>query len=194
VSPFTSLRLLVHCIRSSQAAALADEQQEEEDTDPSTQPFVRTYNLWRENAILRAFVCQPSLWRTAARLLGVSKVQLYQDSVFLKEPGNSASPWHQDQAACPLATDCFVTAWIPLSDLTDAHGTLRFASGSHLCDHRTLGHRPSADGQRKLYRPREYRPCTVDEVGIRKAGVVRNFVRTRQRPTGIYIDSLKHMY
>jgi ectoine hydroxylase-related dioxygenase (phytanoyl-CoA dioxygenase family) len=39
---------------------------------------------------------------------------LFQDCVFLKEPGYAETNWHSDLRMAPLDTNDFVTAWVPL--------------------------------------------------------------------------------
>ena len=39
--------------------------------------------------------------------------------MFVKEVGDGESKWHQDQAACPLNTDKFLTIWLPLVHIYD---------------------------------------------------------------------------
>lgn len=104
------------------------EQQPEANGDEK--PFVRVHNIWEQGGAAKEFVLSPAIAKVAADLLGVSGVRLYQDSVFIKEPGDSVSPWHRDQAVVPLDTDKFVTIWIPLDKAVPESGTLFFASGS----------------------------------------------------------------
>lgn len=53
----------------------------------------------------------------AAQLLGERRVRVYQDCVFVKEPGFTPTNWHSDLPISPLDTNSFVTAWIPLRPL-----------------------------------------------------------------------------
>lgn len=48
-----------------------------------------------------------------------------------KAPGQQASIYHQDSLAAPIDTNRLITLWLPLHNLTKAHGPLRFATGSH---------------------------------------------------------------
>ncbi len=57
------------------------------------------------------------LGAVAAQLLGEKRVRLYQDCVFLKEPGFTPTNWHSDLPLSPLDTNSFLTAWIPLRPL-----------------------------------------------------------------------------
>jgi len=115
--------------KSRVAAWLEDSGGEAENR--SNKPFVRVHNLWQRDEQARRFVMSSKFAKVAADLLGVPSVRLFQDSIFIKQPGDGISPWHRDQDVVPLDTDKFVTFWIPLNNATANSGTLFFASGSH---------------------------------------------------------------
>ena len=97
-------------------------------------PFLQNFNLWRQSDDLLGLLRTPALAGVAAQLLGVRKVRLYQDSIFVKRPGDGPTNWHSDLTMAPLDTNKLVTVWIPLQplDSVDDGGTgLVFASGSH---------------------------------------------------------------
>ena len=100
-------------------------------------PFVQTFNLWRAGcAASRRLACSPRLVGAAAALLGVAPrhVRLYQDALFEKRPGDSATRWHADLAMAPLDTNASLTLWLPLQPVAarEHGGTgLDYASGSH---------------------------------------------------------------
>ena len=60
-------------------------------------PFLQAFNCWRHfpEHFERLARC-PRLAATAAQLLGVDRVRLYQDSLFLKRPGDGSTRWHSD--------------------------------------------------------------------------------------------------
>jgi ectoine hydroxylase-related dioxygenase (phytanoyl-CoA dioxygenase family) len=62
----------------------------------------------------------------------VPRVRLYHDQALFKEPGGGYTPWHQDAMYWPLDGSRCLTMWMPLVDITPAHGGLAFASGSHV--------------------------------------------------------------
>ncbi|KAK9845497.1 hypothetical protein WJX81_007970 [Elliptochloris bilobata] len=94
--------------------------------------FLQVFNLHRECPSVRALVADPRLAATAAALLGVPKLRLYQDCVFVKQPGFGATNWHADLRMAPLDTNAFVTAWIPLRPIQAEGDTgLLYAGGSH---------------------------------------------------------------
>ena len=51
-------------------------------------PFLQVFNSHRTDPNIWALVRSPRLARTAASLLGVERVRLYQDSMFYKRPGD----------------------------------------------------------------------------------------------------------
>ena len=61
----------------------------------------------------------------------VDSVRLYHDQALFKPPGADRTPWHQDRYYWPLDTDRTVTMWLPLVDVDEEMGPMRFASGSH---------------------------------------------------------------
>ncbi|GAQ88817.1 hypothetical protein KFL_004610120 [Klebsormidium nitens] len=93
--------------------------------------FLQMFNLHRYSRTVRELVTSPRLARVAADLLGASKVRLYQDCLFLKQPGFGATNWHSDLNMVPLDTNAFVTLWIPLRAMDEDDSGLLFASGSH---------------------------------------------------------------
>jgi ectoine hydroxylase-related dioxygenase (phytanoyl-CoA dioxygenase family) len=102
-----------------------------EQRDTYGKAFLQIMNLWREDEQLRRFVFAERFARIAAELLGVEGVRLYHDQALYKEAGGGHTPWHQDQHYWPLNTDKTITLWMPLVDITEAMGTMFFASGSH---------------------------------------------------------------
>mmetsp|Transcript_136212 Transcript_136212/g.250659 ORF Transcript_136212/g.250659 Transcript_136212/m.250659 type:complete len:303 (+) Transcript_136212:65-973(+) len=97
-------------------------------------PFLQAFNLWRRSPAIAALVSSPELAGAASQLLGVDRVRLYQDSLFVKRPGDGETHWHSDLAMTPLDTNAFVTLWLPLQSIppeSEGGTGLVFASGSH---------------------------------------------------------------
>ncbi|HZY82587.1 MAG TPA: phytanoyl-CoA dioxygenase family protein [Cyclobacteriaceae bacterium] len=107
---------------------LNTEKRKLEDRDTYGKAFLQIYNLWRQNEILRTFVLAKRFAHVAAKLMGVQKVRLYHDQALFKEPGGGPTPWHQDQYYWPLDTNNTITMWMPLIDLNETMGIMRFAS------------------------------------------------------------------
>ena len=97
-------------------------------------PFMQTFNLWNRVSIAHNLIHSPILGRLAADLLGVDAVRVYQDSVFIKRPGDGPTLWHSDLNMCPFDTNDFLTIWIPLQDVpaeSEGGSGLTFATASH---------------------------------------------------------------
>lgn len=112
-------------------AKLNTERRKMEDRDTYGKAFLQIFNLWRQNEILKKFVLAKRFGQVAAKLMGVERVRLYHDQALFKEPGGGHTPWHQDQFYWPLDTNNTITMWMPLVDITEEMGIMRFASGSH---------------------------------------------------------------
>ncbi len=110
--------------KSKDAAPLSDR-------DAYHKSFLQFANLWEDDATVREFVLAKRFAKIAADLMGVPAVRLYHDQALFKEPGGSATSWHQDQYYWPLDTNNCITMWMPLVDVPVEMGVLTFASGSH---------------------------------------------------------------
>ena len=93
--------------------------------------FLQVMNLWRTDKAVKRFVLARRFAKAAAELMGVNGVRIYHDQALFKEPGGGATPWHQDQHYWPLETNQTITLWMPLVNVSEQSGTMRFASGSH---------------------------------------------------------------
>src|SRR5687768_1657909 len=99
--------------------------------DDYSKLFTQVTNVWRLDDAARRIVFSRRFAAAAAQLLGVPSVRLYHDQALFKPPGAGPTPWHQDRYYWPLDTDKTVTMWLPLVDVDDPMGPVRFASGSH---------------------------------------------------------------
>ncbi|MFC0214972.1 phytanoyl-CoA dioxygenase family protein [Paenibacillus chartarius] len=93
--------------------------------------FIQIINLWRKSEAVKRFVLAERFGRIAAELMGVDAVRVYHDQALFKEPGGGHTPWHQDQIYWPMDTDKTITLWMPLVPITEAVGSMTFASESH---------------------------------------------------------------
>ncbi|KAG2486954.1 hypothetical protein HYH03_014451 [Edaphochlamys debaryana] len=102
--------------------------------------FLQFFNLHRSSRTVAQVALGAELAAVAAQLLNCKKVRVYQDALFMKEPGFSQTNWHSDLRMAPFDTNQFVTAWIPLrpvrgaragSNGAPADSGLIFAAGSH---------------------------------------------------------------
>ncbi len=99
--------------------------------DDYSKLFTQVTNVWRLSEEARRIVFSSRFAEVAAQLLGVDSVRLYHDQALFKPAGAERTPWHQDRYYWPLDTDRTVTMWLPLADVDEAMGPMRFASGSH---------------------------------------------------------------
>jgi ectoine hydroxylase-related dioxygenase (phytanoyl-CoA dioxygenase family) len=99
--------------------------------DDYSRLFTQVTNVWRLSEPARRIVFSRRFAATAAQLLGTDSVRLYHDQALFKPPGADATPWHQDRYYWPLETDLMVTMWLPLVDVGEEMGPIKFASGSH---------------------------------------------------------------
>lgn len=111
---------------------LSAERRSLEDRSTYDKAFLQVTNLWQRDEAVKRFVFERKFAQIAADLLGVEKVRLYHDQALFKESGGGHTPWHQDKFYWPLDTDKMITMWMPLVDVSDEMGLVRFASGSHL--------------------------------------------------------------
>lgn len=111
-----------HAVWSMEEAGLGD----------MAPPFLQTFNPHRRHAAARQLALSPLLAATAAALLGVRCVRLYQTSLFRKRPDDDVTSWHADLWTAPLMTNSFVTMWLPLRGIgARGDSPLFFQSKTH---------------------------------------------------------------
>jgi hypothetical protein len=57
-------------------------------------PFLQLFHLWKSEPCAQRIALNARLGAIAAQLLGVNGVRLYQDSLFVKRPGDGPTQWH----------------------------------------------------------------------------------------------------
>jgi ectoine hydroxylase-related dioxygenase (phytanoyl-CoA dioxygenase family) len=68
----------------------------------------------------------------AAAILRASKLNLWEDSVLVKEPSSGErTAWHQDLSYFHVSGDQLCTTWIPLDEADAETGAMSFVHGSH---------------------------------------------------------------
>lgn len=140
-----------------------------EDRDTYGKAFLQVMNLWTKDETARRFVTARRFAGVAAALLGVPAVRLYHDQALFKEGGGGYTPLHTDQQFWPLATDNMVTMWMPLVDIPDEVGGMRFATGSHRLD-RLAGHGISDASEQELRQVIADRGLTLSQTPGMSAG------------------------
>ncbi len=97
--------------------------------------FHGNQDLWLEDEAFRAYCLGSPLPGLAAGLLGASRVQLYFDHLFVKEPGAlSPTPWHNDQPYWPIAGRGIISFWAGLDSVDRTSGAVEYIRGSHQWD------------------------------------------------------------
>jgi len=101
---------------------------------PASEPgrFVAGVDHWKELPEFRAFACESPLPAIAASLMRANKINLYEDSLLVKEPGTvEPTMFHQDLAYFHVEGRQICTAWCPLDPATRATGAVGYVRGSH---------------------------------------------------------------
>jgi ectoine hydroxylase-related dioxygenase (phytanoyl-CoA dioxygenase family) len=94
--------------------------------------FIAGTDHWRHLPEFHRFATQSPLPLIAGRLMRASKVNLYEDSVLVKEPGaTEATAFHQDLSYFHVEGTQVCTAWCPLDPVTRATGAVGYVRGSH---------------------------------------------------------------
>jgi ectoine hydroxylase-related dioxygenase (phytanoyl-CoA dioxygenase family) len=128
--------------RALSAAQVANERSQAEapdDREGGPVDYYTTINLCEKDRALRDVVCAPAVARQAAAALGVERVRLLYDQLFVKPPGGVLTMWHQDQVYVPIDTSDviepgqvgMVRGWSTLTPLPPDVGGLHFVDGSH---------------------------------------------------------------
>jgi len=94
--------------------------------------FLSSVLLWRDSPLLKNFTHNSNLLAFAGKLLRSTKVNLFFDQTFVKEPGaKEPTPWHTDYSHWPLIGEQILTFWIALDHITPESSTVEFVRGSH---------------------------------------------------------------
>jgi ectoine hydroxylase-related dioxygenase (phytanoyl-CoA dioxygenase family) len=94
--------------------------------------FVSGIDHWRVDADCARFALDPGLGAIAGTLLRSGRINLWEDSVLVKEPGTrERTAWHQDLSYFHVEGEQLCTTWIPLDHVDRESGAMRFARGSH---------------------------------------------------------------
>lgn len=103
--------------------------------DPGTRRgrFYTGTDHWTTRPAFRELAMHSPLVEISARLLKSSKLNLYEDSILVKEPGTlEKTAFHQDIAYFNAEGHQICTTWLPLDPVRVDTGGLQFARGSHL--------------------------------------------------------------
>ncbi len=141
--------------------------QESQVVDNYNSYFTQVTNVWEKDEMVKRFAIAKRFAKIAADLMGVKGVRLYHDQALFKEPGGLPTPWHQDQYYWPLDTTNTITMWMPLVDVNEDMGSLKFAVGSQ--KEGSVGDIPISEDSNTAYEK------TIEERGY---AVVTNELKT----------------
>ncbi len=100
---------------------------------PQAGHFFSGTDSWRHFDGLRRFACESPLPGMVGSLLRSQKINLYEDSILIKEPGTAEKTFfHQDISYFHVDGSQICTSWLPVDPVTQANGALQFIKGSHL--------------------------------------------------------------
>lgn len=102
-------------------------------SDPTaSRTYIRETRLSSRYEGFRHFVLNSRCAEAAATCLGSRQVQLFNDTIFVKEPAApEPTPWHQDQHAFNLGGRNVCAIWIALDPVTPESGAMTYVPGSH---------------------------------------------------------------
>jgi ectoine hydroxylase-related dioxygenase (phytanoyl-CoA dioxygenase family) len=93
--------------------------------------FFFDVDVWTRQPAFRDFAFNSPAAAIAAVLMASSRINLFYDQLFIKEPGKVApTPWHQDLPYWRVEGSQICTVWLPLDPVSRDMG-VEFVRGSH---------------------------------------------------------------
>lgn len=105
--------------------------------NPEGEPgaFYMDIGVWKRHAVFRDFATASPGPAIAARVLGAEKVHVYDDQLFVKEPGtNYPTPFHQDWTYFHFDGWQICGIWFTVDQVGPEDGALGYVRGSHRWD------------------------------------------------------------
>ena len=105
--------------------------------NPEGEPgaFYMDLGVWKRNPVFEAFATSSPAPAVAARLMGAEKVHVYDDQLFVKEPGtNYPTPFHQDWTYFHFDGWQICGIWFTVDPVGPDDGALGYVRGSHRWD------------------------------------------------------------
>ena len=95
--------------------------------------FYVEQGVWNRHPAFERFVTASPALAIGARLLGGTKVNLFFDQLFVKEPSSDdqRTPWHQDLPYWPIRGRQVLSVWVTLDPVTLDTGAVQYVRGSH---------------------------------------------------------------
>ncbi len=88
--------------------------------------------MWRRDPDFRAAFFETPCAALAGAAMAASRVHLFYDQIFAKEPGTARrTPWHQDFPYWPATGDMFSTVYLALDPIDAENGGVEYVAGSH---------------------------------------------------------------
>lgn len=95
--------------------------------------FYSSQDHWLNLPEFREFALRSPVVEISANLLKADHLNLYEDSVLVKEPGTlEKTAFHQDISYFHVEGHQVCTTWVPLDPVNEHTGSLKFIRGSHL--------------------------------------------------------------
>jgi ectoine hydroxylase-related dioxygenase (phytanoyl-CoA dioxygenase family) len=133
------------------SSELNQERRRLEDRDAYGKAFLQTLNLRLHSDGIMQLVSSRRIGKLVADLLGVNGVRIFHEQSLFKESsdGSNPTPWHQDQYYWPLKELTTCGFWLPLVDIVEGMGGMKWASGTHM--HGFLGQHAISDESQAYY-------------------------------------------
>ena len=97
--------------------------------------FFDRMRLWEHDQGLRDIIFDSPAAGIAAQFLGVERLNLLYDQLFVKRPAsNVRTAWHTDLPNWPVSGSQLISIWIALDPIGAENGQLEFLRGSHRWD------------------------------------------------------------
>ena len=93
-------------------------------------PNSRLHCRHLDHEFLRELCRSPNLIAAASQLMGTD-LQVWSTNFWLKEPGGTAVPWHQDIDYWPLNPPLNLTMWIAIDSVDEENSCVQVIPGSH---------------------------------------------------------------
>ena len=129
--------------------------------------FHGNIRLWENDSEMRRFCTDGPLISVASQFFESSKVNLFYDQLFVKEPGTvNRTRWHNDLPYWPIRGTQIMSFWVALDEVTVESGALEFIQGAHLWD---IWFQPETFGKTSGHGEYERNPDYVDIPDIETA-------------------------
>lgn len=149
--------------------------------------FHGNVRIWETDDAMGRFCTEGPLPELAAQFFGSSKVNLFYDQLFVKEPGTAnRTRWHNDLPYWPVRGTQIMSFWVALDPVTVESGALEFIRGSHRWG---IWYQPETFGKTEGHGAYERNPDYVDIPDIEGARSDYDIVTWDLEPGDVYAFS-----